>query len=297
MAERFRCSVLSGELAEPCYGTASQIRRWILVEQPGAWGIDALLHSDIPADVGLRLRAVARAAGARLLLIRRHGRSAPVRRTCFAVVSTAGVQRVERFIFDDPGELLGVDWTPLRAFEPVGGELLDDPVFLVCTNGSHDACCAEFGRPVAAALDAVLGPQVWESSHFGGDRFAGTLVCLPAGIYYGRVTPEDAPRLVDLHARGQLDLAHYRGRSWQPFVAQAAEFLVREQRGLTPIDGLVPGQPEDLGEGRFAVPLETPFGDRVVATVECTYAQQEQQLTCRSRHEERPPRYRLLGLA
>ena len=296
MSERFSCAVRSLQLGEPCYGTASQVRRWILVEQPGPWGENAVLESRLPVDVATRLRALARMAGARLLLIRRHGRSAPTRRVCFAVTTTADLQRVERLEFDDPAELVAVDWSLLRAGQPLGGDVTEDPLYLVCTNGSHDVCCAEFGRPVARALDALLGDAVWECSHFGGDRFAGNLLCLPDGIYYGRVTPDDAPRLIRDHEAGLLDLPRYRGRSWQSFVAQAAEFLVREQQGIREIDSVVPRGVEDAGDGEFRVTLAGPHGVTITATVACSEAVDPQQLTCRSDSEEHPPRYRLVTI-
>ncbi|CAN5263393.1 sucrase ferredoxin [soil metagenome] len=296
MADRFSCALVSRLLGEPCYGTASQARRWLLVEQPGPWGTDAVMQGRLPAEVAIRLRAVTRAAGARLLLIRRYGRSAPIRRTCFAVVSTGGVRRIERFTVDDPGDLLKIDWTPLRGFAPVGGEVVDDPLYLVCTNGSHDTCCARFGRPLARVLDEALGDRVWEASHYGGDRFAGNLVCLPDGIYYGRVEPGEALRLVEQHRAGRLDLDHYRGRSFLPFVAQAAEHFVREDRGLTHVDDVVVRQVDATGDGRFRVTVVTSAAEVVAATVECSEAIDPQQLTCRSSTEEHPPRYRLVAL-
>lgn len=297
MADRFSCAVLSQALGEPCYGTASQVRRWILVEQPGTWGANAVIESALPPTLGVALRAKARAARARLLLIRRHGRSAPVRRTCFVVVSTPRVQRVERFVVDDPAELLDVDLAPLADFEPVGGELVDHPLYLVCTNGRHDACCAEYGRPVARTLDALLDDRVWECSHFGGDRFAGNLVCLPEGIYYGRVTPESAPGLIAEYEQGRLVLDHYRGRSSQPFVAQAAEHLAREHLAELHIDAFSPRSIHDLGEGRFSVALQRPNGDALTVTLECSEAIDAQQLTCGGNDEEHPPRYRLIDVA
>ena len=296
MAERFSCSIASLATGEPLYGTASQVRRWILVEQPGPWGVDAVAQSGLADDVALRLRALARTVGARLLLIRRHGRSQGATRSCFAVVSTADVRRIERFDLRDPAELLGVDWGPLREFEPVGGQPVDDPLYLVCTNGSHDTCCARFGRPVAAALHDLDGVDAWEASHFGGDRFAGNVVCLPDGIYYGRVAPDTAAEVVAAHQAGRLSLDHLRGRSFSPFVAQAAEYFVRVERGLHAIDEVLPLQVDDVGQDVFAVRLRTAAGDEMVATVECAQADVAQQLTCRAHGEEHPPRFRLLTL-
>ncbi len=296
MAERFSCALASRAAGEPCYGTASQARRWLLVEQPGPWGADALRQSRLPSEVAVRLRAVARAARARLLLIRRHGRPPPARRTCFAVVSTAEVRRVERFTVDEPEDLLGVDWTPLQGFEPVGGEVVDEPIYLVCTNGSHDTCCARFGRPVAQVLDAAVGDRVWEASHFGGDRFAGNLVCLPDGIYYGRVDPTHAVALVEQHRAGHLDLERFRGRSFLPFAAQAAEHFVRADRGLTAVEDVVVRRVAEAGSGTFRVLIATSADEVLTATVECSEATDPQQLTCRSTSDEHPPRYSLVSM-
>lgn len=296
MAERFSCALRSQALGEPCYGTASRVRRWILVEQPGGWGADAVAQSRLPSDVARDLRAAARAVGARLLLIRRHGRSAPVDRSCYAAVSTPATRRVERIRFRDPAELLDVDWSPLRRFSPVGGEPVEGSLYLVCTNGSHDVCCAQLGRPVARALEATLGERVWEVSHIGGDRFAGNLVCLPDGIYYGRVGPDDATRVVREHQAGRLDLERYRGRSSLPFVAQAAEQFVREAAALTGIDEVLPRTAEDLGQGVWRVLVDVADQAPVTATVRCSEAIDPQQLTCRSGTEEHPPRYALVSL-
>jgi hypothetical protein len=296
VADRFSCVARFLALGEPCYGTASQVRRWILVEQPGAWGADAPRESDLPLAVAEALSSAARAVGARLLLVRRHGRSTPVDRQAFGVVSATEVRRVERLRFTDPEELLAIDWEPLRRLAPVGGEPVAEPLYLTCTNGKHDACCAEFGRPVAAALDAATGQQAWEVSHIGGDRFAGNLLVLPDGLYYGRVTPETALDVVVHHRAGRLLLPHLRGRSSLPFPAQAAEHLVRAERDLDGIDDLRFLAVEDLDGGRKTVTFAVADGTVLAVTVECSEAIDPQQLTCRSTSEEHPPRFRLLSL-
>ena len=88
-----------------------------------------------------------------------------------------------------------------------------DPVFAVCTHGRHDTCCAERGRPVAAALAAAHPDLTWEVSHIGGDRFAANALVLPHGLYYGRL---DEASVLDWRTRtwhGRLSLDHLRGRS------------------------------------------------------------------------------------
>jgi hypothetical protein len=105
-------------------------------------------------------------------------------------------------------------------------------MFLVCTNGRRDACCALRGRAVLAALSDEHADAAWECTHLGGHRFAGNLVCLPDGIIYGRVTPEDAPRLAAAYRQGRLDPEYLRGRSMLPASAQVAEIELRRRLGL-----------------------------------------------------------------
>ena len=295
MSERYRCSVSSRGSDEPLHATASQVHRWLLVEEPSGWGRDAVVQSRLAPEVALALRGVARAARARLLLIRRHGRYQPQQRTCLVAVTAPDIQRVERFRFDHAAELLDLDWSPLRGNSPMGGESVEDPVFLVCTNGRHDPCCAEFGRPVAQALAQVLPEAVWESSHFGGDRFAANVVCLPDGVYYGHVTPLSVTRLARDYAAGTLHLDHYRGRSSFPFAVQAAEHFVRESSGASGIGDVQPIAWQRLAEDRHHVELVTA-GGHVMVVVESYPDSEAAQLTCHAETLLHATRFRLVSV-
>ena len=218
------------------------IRRWLLVEQPGPWGADALQESRLPAGLGQRIADAASRAGARPLLIRRHGRDQaadPGPRAVFVAVSTARARWIERFAVSDPTDILDLDFRLMAEGRSVGGQPLDEPLFLVCTNGRHDPCCAELGRPLAAALAALEPEATWECSHFGGDRFAGNLVCLPHGLYYGRVTAVMAGPITQAYRAGRVSLDHLRGRSNYPFPVQAAEIAIRRATGIDGVDDLV----------------------------------------------------------
>jgi hypothetical protein len=118
------------------------------------------------------------------------------------------------------------------------GQTRIDPLWLVCTNGKRDACCAKDGLPVARALAARLPGRVWECSHLGGHRFAANVLLLPAGLCFGRLRAEDVDNLVDLVARGELPLHLLRGRTVLAPVAQAAEIAARielDERTLAPL--------------------------------------------------------------
>ena len=105
------------------------------------------------------------------------------------------------------------------------GELLDHPLLLVCTHGKHDRCCARYGRPLYQALEEQAEDDwVWQSSHLGGDRFAGNVVVLPEGLYFGRVEPGDAWPVLDEYLAGRVDARPLpRAVGCYTFAEQAAE--------------------------------------------------------------------------
>ena len=82
--------------------------------------------------------------------------------------------------------------------------------------------------PAEAVAEQVEDEWAWQVSHVGGDRFAGNLVVVPDGAYYGRVEPSEAWAVVEV-ARARASPS-YRGRSCYGFAAQAAEVAVRGDR-------------------------------------------------------------------
>src|SRR5262249_48827319 len=146
--------------------------------------------------------------------------------------STAGSTR--RFDLERHEDLLDLDLT--ETGRAAAGGKIDHPLLLVCTHGKHDRCCALHGRP---PYDVPAHPAppgwVWQASHLGGDRFAGNVVVLPEGLYYGRVRPEEAWTVLDEHLAGRIHLPRFRGRAGLPFAVQAAEIAVRERHELPAI--------------------------------------------------------------
>jgi hypothetical protein len=278
------CASRSRACGERPLGSASRARRWILLEQPGPWGADALTSSDLPGPVAARLRRLSRDLPARVLLLRRPGGAVTgtSRRSLFVGRSHAGGGWLEHLELESVHDLLDLDLSPLVADGSVGGQRVTEPRYLVCTNGKHDACCASFGLPVAAALAGLLGDRVWECSHVGGDRFAGNLVCLPDGSFYGHLDPESARRAVAAHEGGRILLDHWRGRSALPFAAQAAEALVRRELALERLSSLRVLRVERLdGSGALhRVELGTADDATVIATVRTGSRPEARALTC-----------------
>ncbi|HEV3013664.1 MAG TPA: sucrase ferredoxin, partial [Actinomycetota bacterium] len=66
MADPLPCATLSRALEEPLYGTASRVRGWVLLEQPGPWGREAVTESRLDRDLARALDRAADAAHLRL---------------------------------------------------------------------------------------------------------------------------------------------------------------------------------------------------------------------------------------
>lgn len=276
-------------------GTASTVRSWLLLEHPGPWGRFALPDSRLPDGFGDELRMRAAASDVRVLLIRRPGRTAEGSTGAFAIRSgpeEPWIERVELARFEAALEL---ELDRLGRGEPLGAGIPHEgAVFLVCTHGRHDPCCAERGRPLAVALSASFPDETWESSHFGGDRFAGNLVAFPHGFYFGRVRPDESEAVARTYLDGRLDLERLRGRSCRPMPVQAAEHFLREHTALDRIDDVEPVDAITTLSGA-QVRFRTSAG-RFEVNIAREPDIVARRLTCHSQHGERPPTYRLLAI-
>ena len=239
------CADLARENGEPLGATASRIDHWFLIEYRGLWTHDAVAGSGLSDQVKDRLREQVRAVpNGRLLFVRRPDRRRAETLVAFTADSRAGNERLRRFDLESHESLREVD-----LLDEEGGARVEHPLFLICTHGKHDPCCARYGRPLYEGLrDEAEEDWVWQTTHIGGDRFAGNLVCLPEGVYYGRADRIDAAGILDEHLAGRVSLDLYRGRSIYPFAVQAAERAVREETGLTGIHDVVLRRAEQDGE-------------------------------------------------
>jgi hypothetical protein len=290
----FRCAAGSVALAEPLAGTASTVRPFLLLEFPGPWGVDALRDGRLPAHTAAELDRRCARLGVRPLLIRRHGRSRTDGIRCFAAYAHPHRPWLESTTIHAAEEVLDLDLDRLSRGESVGLQEHPAPVFLVCTHGRHDACCAELGRPIAAALAASHPAQTWECSHIGGDRFAGNILVLPDGLYYGRADRASAPRIAAAHLEGHLDLDHLRGRAGFGFATQAAEWHLRRHLGLTGI-GQVRLVEQSVRDDVTEVVLSVTDGARWQVRIRTTRGAPH-QLTCQSERPRRPLQFELVGL-
>ena len=251
-----RCSALAEQLDEPMIGTVDQRARWLLVEDRSAWGHDAV------ADVlGGPLVAALKERGIRPLLVRhREGDpAADALRRAILVDTVTREMAVRTIASVDELDARTVASALVADF----GTRLDGPIFLVCSNGKRDACCAVRGRALLNALAPHHAERTWECTHLGGHRFAANLVCLPDGLVYGRVAPSEGPRLADEYVAGRLEPSALRGRSAWPSPAQVAEQHVRLSDDIVGIGDIRLVSAEVEGD-RAAVTLATPDATRAV---------------------------------
>lgn len=242
--------------------TGSHGDRWFLVENQAGWGRHALLDPPFDHDLGRALVHRIEDAGIRPLAIRRPGRRAVQDGTRWALVdSRPGRESVLWGWVEHARELLDV---PLDGSV---GLLSDRPVFAVCAHGRHDQCCAVRGRAVAARLASEYPEETWECSHLGGDRFAGTMVLLPHGLYYGWVDDGDAVAVADAYLAGRVEPRFLRGRSAYSHPVQAAQHFARESLGDDGLDAYPPSHEERTGDG-WSVRLDAADGPVTVTLVE-----------------------------
>lgn len=212
-----RCSLASLTDDEPIVGTAPTDTEILLVECPGPWGRDAISDNRLPEVVREHLAAL----DLKVFLLRRYDGSAGPGTRVFRASATDDGYAVHGTVLDRAEDLLDLDLADATAMPAHVG-----PLWLVCTNGKRDRCCAETGRPVAGLLSDRWPEGTWETTHLGGHRFAGTLLALPSGLSLGRLDAATALTACEAVARGEVPLEVTRGRAGRSGEQQVRELHV-----------------------------------------------------------------------
>jgi hypothetical protein len=247
------CATVARTLGETPEGTATPMRSWLLIEHPEAWArdvADRVLARVLPKPRLRELAELRRRYGLRPLLVRRPGYRAgrPAGRTVLVggVGGPAG-RWLERVELADLHELADLELAAVATGTGGLGTPVTGAVFGVCTHGSKDMCCATLGRPVAKALAEAAPGRVWETTHLGGDRFAGNVLVLPTGFLYGHVSLATAGKLAAATDEGRVLPELLRGRTSVDMRAQVAEIAVRRVTGLHGIDDVEPIRTDETG--------------------------------------------------
>ncbi len=231
MGEKLLYASVSQEARESIIGTAPQVDLWVLLEYTGQWESKAIAKSMLPVQVKAwteRAKMLYPQVRARIQFIKRHTRSGEMI-SCFVGVSQEARQALYKFQLQCYEDVLSLDIPAIVAGQALYDTFLyHEPLFLVCTHGKHNQCCAQFGLPIYTELVNVVGEHVWQTSHLGGDRLAPNVVCLPQGVYYGRVTTPAVGVIVHASKHQQIYIEKYRGRTCYSPAVQVADAFARK---------------------------------------------------------------------
>ena len=252
--DRLFCSVESIESGEQLMGTAPRADVWFLLEYPGRWGNKALKESSIPEEVKAHLNVQLKQIPESRLLLIKQSKVEHQGIAFFAALPKANPPVLYRFRLNNYAELLDFDLTAILAEGTrVASARSEEPLFVTCTNGLRDQCCALHGVATYWALAEAFPGLVWESTHHGGHRFAANFLHLPHGISYGRLRPTSAPEVLQTALDGRITFSHYRGRTIYEEPVQAAEILLRRGVGIEGVAALALQLVEDLGDSQWRV--------------------------------------------
>ncbi len=293
------CSQVSAGQAEPLYGTATRADVWIMVEYGGRWGAKAFAESDLPTAVKEHLAAAVEATPhTRLQFIKQpqHTGDGPVH--VFVARASLGEPTLYAFTFDTLHDLTSVDFAAVAAGDAAyDAHLRSEPLFMVCTNGLRDRCCAKFGLPVYEALQAAAGDAAWQTTHIGGHRFAPNMLFMPHALSYGHVAPEQIGTLVQAYREGEVVLSNLRGRTIYEKPEQAALYFLRSTTGERSADAYERVSQAEAGDGIWEVQVGFAGEDRT-ATVRLREVRADAEVykTCGAEALTTPTTFELISI-
>ncbi|MEO1352823.1 MAG: sucrase ferredoxin [Cyanobacteria bacterium J06635_15] len=230
----------SGE--DPC-GSAPQVDYWLLIELPQPWPTSMFTENFLIKQIFPLIKKLALRRG---VMVR------PIAIAPDPTYSKPGFTRViyyqrparrfaeytktEYLVPDDQTASLVIGLLncllgkaeDLSQFAPFRQETQHLREILVCTHTQVDLACGRFGAPLYRELRKTYGQpdqalRVWQSTHFGGHRFAPTLIDLPTGQLWGHLEPDVLPHLIERNGDPHQMRHFYRGWTGADRFGQLAE--------------------------------------------------------------------------
>lgn len=295
---RFYCSELSRRAAEKTFGTASLGAVWLLLEYPHGWGHRAFEESALSLEVKDHFkRACAGIKNSRVLFIKTDRARRDASMSLFVIRCRERNPFVVRFGLEKYDDVRALDFGAVASGANLqGGVVTNEPLYLVCTHGRRDKCCAKFGVPLFNSLIEHAGDSasVWQSSHLGGDRFAANLVCFPHGLFYAHTSEESGRFIAGEYGAGRVALDKFRGRACYAPHVQAAEYFVRAESGVAGVEDLRFLSSELIGETMWRVRFRAAEGARVhEARIQSRVSEFRNFITCHAEEEKTVPQFSL----
>ena len=251
----FFCSQISRQIGEQLIATATIAKNWLLLEYPFPWEGKAFEESNLPSNVKDFLSTIlATIPQTRLQMIKKQNTKVTEGNDFFVGVSQELQPRIYEFHLNAYEDMLTIDIPALFSGDEIYQSFLrPDPLYLVCTNGKRDQCCAKFGFLTYTTMASYVGNSVWQSSHIGGHRFAPNVLCFPHGLSYGRVTDRKVETIIQTYGKGKLYLENYRGRTCYDKSIQAAEYFLYQQGQTRDLDAYSFHKMQDISKNEWQV--------------------------------------------
>jgi hypothetical protein len=245
-ANPFFCAHMSRASGEDPIGSAPLIATYIAIECPQPWAANAIESKAVPENLSAFIQNANAAQRPIKFLLIQAAKPNPTGETRVLVFhqqpAPAGGYTRHAFQFAQIAEVAPFldRYLAMPVRTPVrtpGQSIKPMRDFLICTHGSHDTCCARYGKPLfhqARGIVADLGlndVQVWQVSHIGGHRFAPTAIAFPDGRYYGGLDGELFRAIVQRQGDIQALQPVYRGWGVLPKIVQVLERELMAQYG------------------------------------------------------------------
>ncbi|MBW4684756.1 MAG: sucrase ferredoxin [Komarekiella atlantica HA4396-MV6] len=234
--DTFFCSDYSRQTGEDIIGSATNQQTYILIECPPPWISEAFNSKWVPNNLRILVDEVKRAKLPIRFLLIANDLSHKVDHTTLLIYQKqeglSNGYRKQEFKLANIEQVATVVqkwlWGMSSASEVHTNATRD---ILVCTHGNHDKCCARYGNPFYFQATATIADlcldnvRIWKSTHFGGHRFAPTIIDFPEGRYYG-VLEQDSFRSI-LTRTGDIQCLNKVYRGWG-ILPTALQILERE---------------------------------------------------------------------
>ena len=228
------CVQASLDVGEDAFGTATKYGMYIAIEWNQPWpakAVPAFVAKEFPEEKGKKWQEKLKDLPTpKVQLIRRPNtkeeRDGII--SVYVAVTTELHPHMYAFEFSTYDEILELDFQAmLKKDDKYKESEIKQRVFLVCTHGRRDVCCAKEGLPLFNEMNDFASEEVWQTSHVSGHRFAANVLCLPHGLMYGRVGVDKVIEVVQSYRQGRVLHQFYRGRACYDKLEQAAEYFLR----------------------------------------------------------------------
>lgn len=222
------CSVISKSNGEDPIGTAKHCDGWLIIEWPQPWIIQDLMNDPLVKKIfGLTQKCKQEKAfdiqpvliapdakysiknNTRILYYQRPDKNA------FTAYTKQEFLLPQENIVSLITSLL-INSEKLAQFDAYKQSTNNIRDILVCTHGNVDLACSRFGFPIYDRLKKQYAIEnknlrVWRCSHFGGHRFAPTLIDFPIGQVWGHLEEDILDNLINRKGNIEQLRPFYRG--------------------------------------------------------------------------------------